>query len=198
MSDLTEDENDALEALGYTEGWLQAGLLDRTLLAEQFERMQSGGTKKIAKYRAQAVATWMTESGLLSDEEIDAFLNVMKEDPDSKMANTAIGELIQSPRVDLKQLERIARSDRKLMRRHEALIRRTFLTHQMEAGVTDDHMNQVIDYKDAAIQTSLIRDSRLTHKHAELLAKRGANPTIREKALQWCKDKKFWKSRGGG
>lgn len=198
MSCPSEREKLALDALGYTEGWLQAGLLDRALLAEQFERMQSGGTKKAAKYRAQAITAWLAGSCPLTDEQIDAFLGVMKEDSDSKLANAAISELIQSSRVDLKQLERIARSDEKLMRRHEALIRRTFLSHQMEAGVTDDHMIQVIDYKDAAIQTSLIRDSRLTHKHAELLAKRGANPTIREKALQWCKDKKFWKSGSGG
>jgi hypothetical protein len=195
MSDLTPSESAALDALGYTAEWLHAELLNRALLAEQFERMQSGGTQKTAKYRTQTLTVWLAESSRVTDEQIDAFLNIMKEDSDSKMANAAITGLIQSSRVSLEQLEQIARSDEKLMRRHEALIRRTYLTRQMEDGVTDDHINRVIEYRDAAIQTSLIRDSRLTHKHAELLSKRGANPTIREKALQWCKDKKFW--RGG-
>ncbi len=193
MSDLTDSERAALDALGYTEAWLRAGILERELLSEQFDRFQSGGTQKTAKYRAQAAAAWLAGGSALTDDPIDAFLDVMKADPDSKVSHAAIVELIQSPRISLEQLERIARSDRKLMRSHEALIRRTYLMREMESGVTDDHMNQVIEYKDAAIQTSLIHDTRLTRKHAELLAERGANPTIRDKAKKWAQDKPFWK-----
>ena len=43
---LTEAERAALEALGYTEEWLQSGLLDRRLLADQYERFRAGGTRK--------------------------------------------------------------------------------------------------------------------------------------------------------
>lgn len=193
MNDLTGQLRNALDALGYTGEWLQAGLLDSARLAEQFERFESGGTRKTAKYRAQTVSAWLADESPLADEQIDAFLGVMKVDSDSKLSQAAIVELIQSSRINLGQLERIARSDEKLMRRHAALIRRTFLIRQMESGVTDDHMTQLIEYKDAAVQTSLIRDSRLTRKHAELLAKRGANPTIREKARKWAQDKPFWK-----
>ena len=193
MSDLTGRERDALDALGYTDEWLRAKILDRASLAEQFERYQSGGTQKIARYRSRTASAWLAESSPLTDEQIDAFLDVMKADSDSKLAHAAIAELIQTVRIDLVQLERIARSDAKLMRRHTALIQRTFLIRQMESGVTDDHMAQVIECKDASVQTGLIRDARLTRKHAELLAERGVNPTIREKARKWSQDKQFWK-----
>lgn len=192
MSD-PNDEAAALKALEYTDDWLLAGILDTALLLEQFERMQSGGTQKTARYRAQAVTAWLATDAPLTDEEVDDFLMVMKAETDAKFSNSCVAELIQSPRLGHEQLERVARSDEKLMRRHEPLIRRIHLKHQMESGVTDEHMTQVIDYKDAAIQTSLLRDPRLTKKHAELLAKRGANPTIREKAHKWFLDKKFWK-----
>jgi len=192
------DPTNALEALGYTEAWLDAGILEPAGLAAQFERFRSGGTKKIARYRSQTVSEWLAQRSPLGDEQIDRFLEIVRADPDPKLAHAAIVELIQSRRIDLGQLERIARSDRKLMRSHEALIRRTYLMREMESGVTDDHMNQVIEYKDAAVQTSLIRDTRLTRKHAELLAKRGANPTIREKAQKWAQDKQFWKGGDAG
>ncbi len=198
MSDLTRSEDVALEALGYTDEWLRAGILDSASLAEQFDRFQSGGSKKTAKYRGQTVSAWLAGASPLSDAQIDAFLSIMKADSDSKLSHATIVELIQSPRIDLGQLERIARSDQKLMRSHEALIRRTYLTRQMESGVTEDHMAQVIEYRDAAIQTRLIRDSRLTRKHAELLAERGANPTIRETARKWSQDKQFWKGGDTG
>jgi len=198
MSDLTVAEREALEALGYTEEWLHAGLLDGALLAKQFEQIQSGGTQKTAKYRARAVTAWLAERSPLSDEAIDAFLNVMKADSDSKLSNSAIAELIRSPRVGLEQLERIARSDEKLMRRHQVLIQRSYLQRQMEGGVTDEDMARVIEFKDAAIQTGLIHDPRLARKHAELLASRGANATIRAQARKWSQDKPFWKARDKG
>lgn len=198
MSDPSERQGAALDALGYTEEWLLAEMIDGALLIEQFERMQSGGSQKTAKYRAQAATAWLASETPLTDEQIDAFLAVMKADPDTKMSNASVAELIRSSRIGLEQLERIARSDENLMRRHQPLIRRIYLTRQMEGGVTDDHMLQVIESKDAAIQTPLIRDQRFARKHAELLAKRGANPTIREKAQNWFMDKAYWKTRDAG
>jgi hypothetical protein len=198
MNDLTEREKNARDTLGYTSEWIDAGVLDSATLMEQFERFGSGGTQKTAKYRAQTVTAWLAEGPSLSNEQIDAFLAVMNADSDAKLSHAAIVELIQSTRIDLEKLERIARFDEKLMRRHAALIRRTFLMRQMQSGVTDDHMAQMIEYKDAAVQTSLIHDARLTRKHAELLAERGANPTIREKARKWAQDKAFWKGKTAG
>jgi hypothetical protein len=190
---LSEVERAALRELGYSEAWLEAGLLDRALLAEQFERLQAGGTRKTGKYRAQALAAWQKGTAPIADARLDAFLSLMAADPDSKMAQSAIAELIQSPRISLEQLERIAQSDSKLMKRHEAAIRRSYLTRRLDQGVTDELLARVIEYEDASIQTKLVRDARLTRKHAELLAKRGANPTIRTQAQAWFQDKKAWK-----
>jgi hypothetical protein len=104
-----------------------------------------------------------------------------------------IAELVESPRISLDQLGRIALSDPRLMRSHEPLIRRTYLMRRMDDEVTDELIQQVIELQDASIQTVLVRDSRLSRRHAELLAKRGANPTIRENALAWFLDKSFWR-----
>ncbi len=194
MSDSTSEEAAALSALGYSEEWLDLGVLDSELLRAQYERMQSGGSQKTARYRAEAATLWLAVDVSLDDEEIDGFVSLMKAEPDAKLAKSCIAELIRSPRIDLEQLERAARSDEKLLRSQQALIGRTCLVRQMEGGVTDEHMIQVIDSKDAAIQTSLIRDDRLARRHAELLAQRGVNPTIRERAQKWSVDKQFWKS----
>jgi len=190
---LSEAEKAALRALGYSEAWLEAGLLDRGLLAEQYQRHQAGGTRKTGKYRSQALAAWRRGTEPIGDAQLDAFLALMAADADAKMAQSAIAELIQSPRISLEQLERIAQSDPKLMKRHEAAIRRSYLTRRLDQGVTDPLLARVIEYEDAAIQTKLIRDPRLTRKHAELLAKQGANPTIRTQAQAWFQDKKAWK-----
>jgi hypothetical protein len=190
---MTDAERAALEALEYSEAWLESGLLDRERLREQHRRFEAGGTRKTGKYRAQSVAAWLAAAEAIGDAQLDAFLSLMGADPDPKLAQGAIADLIRSPRISLEQLERITRSDPKLMRRHEPLIRRTYLTRRMADGVTDELIERVIEFQDASIQNSLIRDSRLSRKQAELLAQRGANMTIRENARAWHQDKKAWK-----
>ena len=190
---MSETESKALAALGYSAAWLESGLLDRERLAEQHRRLESGGTRKTGKYRAEALAAWREGEGPLNDAQLDAFLSLMAADPDTKMAHSAIAELIRSPRISLDQLGRLAGADRALMKRHEALVRRTYLMRRLDEEVTDELIERVIEFQDTAIQTKLMRDARLTRKQAELLAKRGANPTIRENAQAWYQDKKAWK-----
>lgn len=191
--EISEADQQALEELGYSEAWLESGILDRPLLAEQRQRLQGGGTRKTGKYRAQAFAAWLGRSEPVDDAGIEAYLALAAADADAKMASSAVAELIQSPRITLEQLEQIARSGPKQMKRHEALIRRSYLSRRLEQGISDEIIDQVVASKDASIQTRLVRDARLSRKHAEALAKRGANPTIRANAQAWFQDKKSWK-----
>ena len=146
----------------------------------------------MATSRLETLTAWLAAPGAIPDEQIDAFLAQVREEPDAKTAASAIAALIASPRLGLAQLERIARSDRALMRRHEPLIQRTYLARRLEAEVSDELLERVLELKDASIQTKLVRDARLTRKQAERLAKRGANPTLRANAEAWVKDKKAW------
>jgi hypothetical protein len=144
------------------------------------------------KTRHATLTAWLASPGPIDDARIEDFLAQVRAEPDGRVAASAVAELIASPRLSLAQLERIARSDRALMRRHEALIQRTYLSRRLEAEVSDELLEQVLELKDASIQTRLVRDARLTRKQAEQLAKRGANPTLRANAQAWVKDKKAW------
>ena len=189
---MTQPESEALEALDYSEAWIESGLMDDALLAEQYRRFREGGTRKTGRYRAEMLAAWLERAETIEDAQIDSYLALTATDPDAKLAAAAVAQLIQSPRLTLEQLERVARADPKQMRRHEALIRRTYLGRRLEAEVSDELMDRVIDSRDLAIQTKLVRDARLSRKHAEALARRGANPTIRANAMAWFQDKKAW------
>jgi len=191
--DVSEAERVALEDLGYSEEWLRSGILDRQLLAEQHERFHGGGSRKTAKYRSQAIDAWLAGRGPIDEAQLDSCFSLMDAEPDTKLGQTALAALIQSPRISLEQLERITQSNPQVMLRHERLIRRTYLTRRLDEGVTDALLAQVIEFKEAAIQTALIRDARLSRKQAERLAKRGANSTIRKQAQAWFQDKKSWK-----
>ena len=190
---VTDTQRRALADLEYSEEWLSSGVLDRERLAQQHERFTSGGTQKTSRYRAQTVSAWLEDGEPLDTARIDAFIALLAGDPDPKLAQSSVAELIQSPRIDLDLLDHIAKSDPKLLKKHEALIRRTYLERRLEEGVTDELIRLVLDARDAAIQTRLIRDSRVSRKQAETLAKQGANPTLREKAQAWVLDKKAWK-----
>jgi len=190
---LPPEVREALDALGYDAAWLEAGILERSLLAEQHARLLAGGTRKLARYRSQAVAAWCAAEGAIPEAQLEAFLTLMAGEPDAKLAHAALAELIRSPRLSLDGVERIARSDPKLVRRHVPLLRRTVLSRRLAEGVTDALIEQVIELQDAAIQTQLMRNPRLSRKQAEAIARRGANPTIRENAEAWVQDKKAWR-----
>ncbi|HEY8154939.1 MAG TPA: hypothetical protein VII72_12500 [Myxococcota bacterium] len=146
----------------------------------------------MANARLDSLTAWLASPGAIPDAQIDAFLVEVRAEPDAKIAASAIAALIASPRLALAQLERIARSDRALMRRHEPLIQRTYLARRLEAEVSDELLERVLELKDASIQTRLVRDARLTRRQAEQIARRGANPTLRANAEAWIKDKKAW------
>lgn len=186
-------DRSTLADLGYTEEWLSAGVLDREQLADQHRRFESGGTRKTSRYRSQTVSAWLARDEPLDSARVDAFLALLAADPDPKLARRSVADLVQSPRIDLDLLDHIVHRDPAILKRHEALIRRTYLTRRLDQGITDELIQLLIDDRDTAIQTRLIRDTRLSRKHAELLAKAGANPTIREKSQAWFQDKKFWK-----
>jgi hypothetical protein len=150
-------------------------------------------SRKSSGERSEALAAWFPGDGPIRDDQLDAFLAQLPSAPDPKAAQAAVAELIASPRIDLAQLERIARSDPRLMRRHEALIQRTYLRRRLDEEVSDELLQRVVDLGDAAIQTALIRDPRLSRKQAKLLASQGVNPTIRDRAEAWFQDKKHWK-----
>jgi hypothetical protein len=141
----------------------------------------------------EELAAWSERATRFETAELDAILAGLRSEADEKLVHAALAALIESPAQDLAGLEHLARADPKLMQRHEALIRRTYLARRLDEGVTHEVMQQVIDSRDAAIQSRLVRDARLSRKQAELLAKRGANPTIRANAQAWVKDKKAWK-----
>ena len=141
----------------------------------------------------EALAALRSDAGPLDETQVAAFLDAVRAEPDAKRARAAVAELIESPRLGLDQLERVARSDPKLVRGNEPRIRRTYLTRRLEEDVSDELLQQVIESRDATVQTKLVRDARLSRKQAGQLAKRGANPTIRQTAQAWFQDKKAWK-----
>ena len=190
---LTDAETEALEALDYHTAWVEAGIVDAPTLLAQYQRMQDGGTRKTARYRAETLSTWRAAHDAFEAEEIDAFIAVMRAEGDKKFVGTAIAEMIAAPQLELAQLEQLAHADAKLMEKHAPLIRRTVLTRRLADGVDDDLLGLVIESKDPALQSPLVRDARLTRKHAEALASRGANPQIRSNAEAWVKDKKAWR-----
>ncbi|MEE2677670.1 MAG: hypothetical protein VX546_03735 [Myxococcota bacterium] len=142
---------------------------------------------------AAALAALRSGEEPLSAAQVSAFLEAVTAETEPKRARAAMAELIDSPRLGLAELERVARSDPKFVRGHEARIRRTYLSRRLAEEVSPDLFEQVIESRDAAIQTELIRDPRLSKKQAGELAKRGANPTIRQNAQSWFQDKKAWK-----
>jgi len=95
------------------------------------------------------------------DAQLEAFSRACAEERDAKLAHAAVAALIAfaAPQPRAARARRPV-SDRELMRRHEALIQRTYLARRLETELSDELLEQVLELKDASIRRSscAIRD----------------------------------------
>ncbi len=94
------------ELLGYPRAWLDFGLLERPLLADQLARFRAGEDRNTEHYRYAAFQRLLRRRAL-SDEFIDQYVRLYELDPDRQMAISALCGLIDHPAITGAQLDRL-------------------------------------------------------------------------------------------
>ena len=86
---------DALQLLGYSERWLQSGILSPERLLGEVKYFQSpDGDPYTEHYRVATLYDFLREREALTDQEIEDFLQLAYEDEDGTMAWSAVLALI--------------------------------------------------------------------------------------------------------
>ena len=97
--------NDASE-LGYPKAWLDFGLLEAPLLADQLARFHAGEDRNLEHYRFAAFQRLLRRR-VLTDELIDQYVRLAELDPDRTMATSALCGLLDHPALTDAQLVRL-------------------------------------------------------------------------------------------
>lgn len=85
-----------LSKLGYNTKWVKFGFLDEAFFNQQLEEYGSEKGLSTAQFRYDAFMKWLSAKNEVTDEELDHFIELAKDDHDQAMAGSATKELFVS------------------------------------------------------------------------------------------------------
>ncbi|MEL6537672.1 MAG: hypothetical protein AAFQ98_19785, partial [Bacteroidota bacterium] len=88
-----------LEELGYTEKWMEYGLLTEEALAQQYADLQNGVDHNTEHYRYGTFMSWLNQKTEFTDAEIEEFIELAMNDSDQLMAGSAVKVLFTHPGI---------------------------------------------------------------------------------------------------
>jgi hypothetical protein len=100
---------DDASLLGYPREWIELGLLERPLLADQLQRFHAGEDPNTEHYRYAAFQRLLRRRQW-TDELIDQYVRLVELDPDRTMATSALCALFDHPALTNEQLLRLERA----------------------------------------------------------------------------------------
>ncbi|HEX9105281.1 MAG TPA: hypothetical protein VF997_23885 [Polyangia bacterium] len=97
---------DDASQLGYPRAWVDFGLLERPLLADQLARFRAGEECALEHYRFAAFQRLLRRREL-GDELVDKYVRLAELDPDRHVATSALCGLLDHPALTDAQLARL-------------------------------------------------------------------------------------------
>ncbi len=182
-----------LSDLGYSEKWLEYGYLTPESLARQHIRFNEPDADQNAEhYRFSVLISHLQNRKTWSEDDLEHFLEIASEDPDSAMARSAIVALIQCESISDDQFYSLASHPR--VERFE--ISRIHLRHDLlrslrRHGLTKVVLDRCIREGDEIIHRALLDNDELPRIAVERLSVEGANKAVRHIAAQLLKSKKY-------
>jgi len=182
-----------MKELGYTEGWLQLGVVDSEFLRQQYDEFQDSDDKNQEHYRHGAFIRFLNQRERLSEGEIEAIFELTDNGSDGcdLLVNRIMG-LLESGLLTDDQLSELAVfpvvRETPIQKRYQ----RCLLIRRLTAeGLTDDVFDAICESQDADLHRVLLRRSDLSRDHVKWLSENGGNKSVRNQARQMLGSRRF-------
>lgn len=147
-----------LEDLGYTEKWLEFGLLNEEILIKQFAKIRIDEDFSAEYYRYEAFLNWLNQKSSITDLEISNYIELALEDSDQLMAGSAVQELFTSSIISEIQFNRIKKDLVKFGNWTLKLIKRQELKRKIDSEpITEELLEDCINYTKKFEETVLLK-----------------------------------------
>ena len=93
-----------LSKLGYSENWIKFNFINEGKFEKQLSALEAGD-EPAEFYRYNTFISWLNDKSVLTDNQIDQFLELAREDKDKIMAGKAVSELFTSSIITSSQFE---------------------------------------------------------------------------------------------
>lgn len=189
--ELSEDDVEALAALGYHRIWLDSGVLSPSQLRTQFGAFREpGGDGNREHYRHNALAEYIDNLEHLSDEEVQHLLLIALYDEDYSIKADVPHSLLRANVLSDVQFERVAASFSS--NSFNRLVSRMRLLRGLDGeAVPPECIQKCIDEGDRDVHEALLELPSLEREHVAQLAENGANKRVRSMAGQLLNSRRF-------
>ncbi len=179
---ISDEDLERLEELGYDPRWLETGVLDLELLRVQSAEFRApGGDRSTEHYGIAALRLHLDHVGNPTDPQLDAMLEVARRHPQPHVYSDLLHRLAERHSLAEHHFELIAR------RLEDAGLSRVANRHRLLRLLRVDRSSatvlRCIDEGDRYVHLALLRGDFLDLAQLERLSVSGANMAIRNEAV---------------
>ena len=182
-----------VKQLGYTDQWLEWGIVDEAYLRAQHAEYVHSEDKNQEHYRCRAFLDFVRRNSRLTDGVIDKIFRLTDSGPDGcNLTTNRIIELILSGILTNEQHFALAdRHPSVLERPIGKLYQRESLLRKIRRSGLSANFSEIQGCSDSAIQLILFEHPDLTREHLQWLKDNGANKSIRNRADAMLRSNRF-------
>jgi hypothetical protein len=173
-----------IRELGFTAGWVDAGVLDEASLLAAYAAYAQGDDRNAEHYRAGVFGKYLQAQASIPDEQLALLLDLTDGDGVDLGVDRCI-QMIASGVLSDDQLQVVHTHPRGKHPTVAKRLRRELLHRRLSReALTDELFAEVCATGDAELERELLHSSGLTQKQAEQLRDSGANKAVRNAANQ--------------
>jgi hypothetical protein len=193
MSEANNQSSTICAALEYDRKWIAYGFLTESDLEKQYEQFLHSQDQNTEHYRYASFSAFLSRHTVLTDEQINNFIELAALDPDQVMATAALGELLRFRQLSVSQFKYLC--DHPAFRKPalQKLIQIKVLIHDLAQPdeLTDADFETYFASRNPVVQTWLLSHPSMTRKYLERLGEGGANRAVRNQAKEMLNQQKF-------
>jgi hypothetical protein len=107
---ITPDLQIKLSQLGYTETWLNVGILTEKMLESQLQELMPGDDTNKEHYRYRTFITYLNCHTTLSDSQVEQIISLFQHDSDKTMAGSSLAKLLELRSLTASQFNSVSKA----------------------------------------------------------------------------------------
>ena len=183
---MTEKElTNKLAKLGYTNLWLNYGILTIQQLISQEQEFDNSEDKNTEHYRCGAFVDFLQNRIKLSDTDFDNLIVLILQDEDESMANAITVTIFETIELTDSQFEKLCATIMHFGDRSEKIIRYRLLRKLKHSALTDEFLEECIENGDCVVHEHILEIANVIQ--LQELTIKGRNKRIRNVATEKLK-----------
>lgn len=184
-----------LKRLGYTQAWVDLGVVTPTIIETQFNEICSSEDHHAEHYRHRAYLNFLQNKSALTDNEINQLFQLVDDGPDGidlslqrKRTLLDFNRLLTDAQLTRLSVEYQEFSKQPIEKAYRSI---TLLRNIAANGLTEDLFEDVKKHQDPDVERHILSKQLVTKAHIKWLQEFGSNKKIRNMAKQMANQNVF-------